>query len=217
MHSHTHTHTHKHTTCMHTHTHSRTHACVHIHSYVIEQKKKCHKAWQPSITKLYPYPAGNQVNDLTTTTSFYQTVFPPSSQLSNQLSQNPLNTHLTSVALVLITSQDKVSWRPNCNRTWYPDDAKNSRTPDLKKTKSMVVNKTVKVKVHITDNQSWNSCRKVASDHEFAFCWVKEPTKEKQTALWPCTIHGHWLQPKQMHRSTRLSFSLNHGLNFVGK
>ena len=47
----------------------------------------------------------------------------------------------------------------------------------------MVVNKTGKVEVHITDNQSWNSCRKVASDHEFTFGLAEEPTKEKHNAL----------------------------------
>ena len=44
----------------------------------------------------------------------------------------------------------------------------------------MVVNKTGKVEGHITDNQSWNSCRKVASDHEFIFGSAKEPTKKKR-------------------------------------
>ena len=55
----------------------------------------------------------------------------------------------------------------------------NGRTPDLQKRKSMVVNKTGKVEVHITDNQSWNSCRKVASDHEFTFGSASVAYKEK--------------------------------------
>ena len=59
----------------------------------------------------------------------------------------------------------------------------NGRTPDLQKRKSMVVNKTGKVEVHITDNQSWNSCRKVASDHEFTFGSAIEPTEKKHDAL----------------------------------
>ena len=50
-------------------------------------------------------------------------------------------------------------------------------------TKSMVANKTGKVEVHVTDSQSWNSCRKVASDHEFTFDSAIEPTKKKHNAL----------------------------------
>ena len=57
-----------------------------------------------------------------------------------------------------------------------------SRTPDLQKTKSVVVNKTGKVEVHISDNQSWNSCRKVASDHELTFGSAIEPAKKKHKA-----------------------------------
>ena len=41
----------------------------------------------------------------------------------------------------------------------------------MQKTKSMVVNKTGKVEVQITDSQSWNSYREVASDHEFTFSY----------------------------------------------
>ena len=73
---------------------------------------------------------------------------------------------------------------------------KNSRTSDLHKTKSMVVKKTGKAEVHIIDNQSWNSCRKVASDHEFTFSSASKPTEKNHNALWSCTIHGHLLQPK---------------------
>ena len=47
----------------------------------------------------------------------------------------------------------------------------------------MVVNKTGKVEVHITDNQSWNSCHEMASDHEFTFGSAAEPTKKKHNAL----------------------------------
>ena len=52
----------------------------------------------------------------------------------------------------------------------------------MRKTTSVVVKETGKVEleVHITDNQSWNSCRKVASDHEFTFGSAKEPTKKKE-------------------------------------
>ena len=96
------------------------------------------------------------------------------------------------------------------NRTWCPYDANTcSRTSDLQKTKFVVVNKTWKVEVHITDNQSWNSCHRVVSDPEFILGSPIEPIKHN--ALWPCTIHGHLLQPKQgapavqMHLSTRLS------------
>ena len=55
----------------------------------------------------------------------------------------------------------------------------------MQKTKSMdvTVNKTGKVEVHITDNQSWNSCCKVASDHKFAFGSATEPTEKKRNAL----------------------------------
>ena len=59
----------------------------------------------------------------------------------------------------------------------------NIGTPDLQKAKSMVVNETEKVEVHITDNQSWNSCSKVASDHEFTFISAVVPTKKKYNAL----------------------------------
>ena len=43
------------------------------------------------------------------------------------------------------------------------------RTPDLQRTKSMVMNKTGKVEVHVIDNQSWNSCDTLVSDHEVTF------------------------------------------------
>ena len=49
----------------------------------------------------------------------------------------------------------------------------------MQKTKSMVLNETGKAVVHVTDNQSWNSCGKVASDHEFTFGSAREPTKKK--------------------------------------
>ena len=57
------------------------------------------------------------------------------------------------------------------------------QTPGLQKTKSMVVNITGKVEVHFTDNDSWNSCRKVAFDQEVTFGSAIEPTKKKHNAL----------------------------------
>ena len=93
----------------------------------------------------------------------------------------------------------------------------------LQKTKPMVVNKTRKVEIHVADNQPRNSCMKAASDHGFTFGSAIEPTKKKHNALWPCTVHGHLLQPQHgasavwIHWPTRLSFVLNQGLNFVGK
>ena len=50
----------------------------------------------------------------------------------------------------------------------------------MQKTKSVVVNKTGKGEVQVTNNRSWNSCRKVASDHELTFDSAIEPTKSKQ-------------------------------------
>ena len=55
--------------------------------------------------------------------------------------------------------------------------------PDMQKIKSVAVNRTGKVEVHITDNQSWNSCGRVASDHVFTFGSAIEPTRKKQDAL----------------------------------
>ena len=59
----------------------------------------------------------------------------------------------------------------------------------MQKTKSVGVNKTAKVEVHITDYQSWNSCRKVASDHEFTFGSAIESTKK----ISPGTAAVKWL------------------------
>ena len=42
-----------------------------------------------------------------------------------------------------------MSWRPDCKRTRCSDDVKNSRTPDLQKTKSEGVNETGKVEVQL--------------------------------------------------------------------
>ena len=96
-----------------------------------------------------------------------------------------------------------------------------TRTPELKKTKSVAVNKTGKVEVHITDNQSWSSCHKVASHHEFTSRSAKEPTKKK--SLYALILYYTWpLQPKLgapavwTHRSMHLSSVMNWGLNFVG-
>ena len=67
--------------------------------------------------------------------------------------------------IFLRTLQDKVSWRPTFDKTWCLDWCKN-RTPDLEKI-SVIVNKTWKVEIHITDNQSLslNSCHREVSDH----------------------------------------------------
>ena len=61
----------------------------------------------------------------------------------------------------------------------------------MQTTKSVVVNKTGKVEVHFTNNQSWNSCRKMASDHEFTFDLATQPTKKKHNAL-ALTVHYTW-------------------------
>ena len=53
----------------------------------------------------------------------------------------------------------------------------------MQKTKSMVVNITGKVEVQFTDNESWNSCRKMAFDYEVTFDSATEPTKKKHNAL----------------------------------
>ena len=111
---------------------------------------------------------------------------------------------------------DTVSW-------W----CENSRTPDLEKTKStgnktwQAENKIWKVWVHVTDNESWNSCCRVVCNHESTFSSAVKPTKHN--VLWPCTIRGRLLLPKHgvpavwMHLSTPLSFALTWGLNSVEK
>ena len=43
--------------------------------------------------------------------------------------------------------------------------------------------KKEKVEVHITDNQPWNRCYKVASDHEFTFGLAIESTNKKHNVL----------------------------------
>ena len=53
----------------------------------------------------------------------------------------------------------------------------------MQKTKPVILNTIGKVKVDIIDDQSWNSCHKVASDHEFTFRSAIEPTKKKDNAL----------------------------------
>ena len=78
-------------------------------------------------------------------------------------------------------------------------------TRHVQKTKSLVVNKTGKVEVHITDNQSWNSCPTVASDHELTFGSAIQPTKKKHNALltvyytWPLTSAKHGASGICMH------------------
>ena len=53
----------------------------------------------------------------------------------------------------------------------------------MRKTESVVVNKTGKVEVHITENQSWNSRGKEVSDHEFTFGSATGPTKKRHNEL----------------------------------
>ena len=118
---------------------------------------------------------------------------------------------------------DKVSLRPNFHRTRCPSDAKTVGHQTCRKHNPWLWTKQEKLEVHMTDNQTWNSCRKVASDHELTFGSATEPAENKHNALWPCTIHGHLLQPEhgasvvRMYWSTRLSFVLNRGLSLVGK
>ena len=50
----------------------------------------------------------------------------------------------------------------------------------MNKTGEVEVHITDIPEVHITDNQSWNSCHKVASDHDYRLI---EPTKKKHNAL----------------------------------
>ena len=77
-----------------------------------------------------------------------------------------------------------MSWKPDFNRIGCPYDATTVGHKTWKKTKPMVVYKPGKVEIHnhITDNQSWNSCHKVASDHEFVSGSAKEPTKKRDNA-----------------------------------
>ena len=79
--------------------------------------------------------------------------------------------------------------KPKFDRTQCPWWCKNSRTSDLQKTKSVVVNRTGKVEVHITDNQSWNSCHKVASDNEFTFSSAVVPTKKNSIMHHDCALY----------------------------
>ena len=111
-----------------------------------------------------------------------------------------------------------VSWSPNFNCTWCPDDAKTIGHQTWREKKSVVVN--MKSYVHITNNQSWNSCQGVVYDHEVTFCSAFQPIKHD--ALWPCTIYGCSLQPKHgvpaiwMHLSTHQYSAWTRGLNLVG-
>ena len=77
------------------------------------------------------------------------------------------------------------------------------------------MDKTGKVEVHITDNQSWNSCRKVVADREFTFGTAIDLQRKSAMHSDCALIHGHLLQPKHgvsavwMLWSTCLSFALN--------
>ena len=59
---------------------------------------------------------------------------------------------------------DKVSWRPNFDRTHCPGDAKAVGHQTCRKP-NLCLGTEQKIEVHITDHLSWNSCCKVVSDH----------------------------------------------------
>ena len=82
-----------------------------------------------------------------------------------------------------------MSWRPNFDRTQCPDNAKNSRIPDVQKTKSVLANKTGKAEAHVADSQSWNSCHRVVSDYKFAFSSAKKKKKKLTKHIWALTVH----------------------------
>ena len=86
------------------------------------------------------------------------------------------------VARFLIILYDKVSWRPNLigHGVQMMQKQQDAR---LKQNKIHGCEQNRQVEVHITDIQSWNSCRKVASDCEFTFDSAIEPTKKKHNAL----------------------------------
>ena len=76
-----------------------------------------------------------------------------------------------------------MSWRPHFDRTRCSDDAKTVGLQTCRKQNPVVVNKTAKVEVRITDNQFRNCCSKVASDHECTFGSATEPTEKTHDAL----------------------------------
>ena len=82
------------------------------------------------------------------------------------------------VAHFLSTLLDKMSWGPNFNRTWCPDDVKTVGHQACRKQNPWLWTKQLNLKVDITDDQSWKSYCKVASDHEFAVGWTIQPTKK---------------------------------------
>ena len=82
-----------------------------------------------------------------------------------------------------------------------------------------------KVEVLTTNNQYWNSCCRVVSDHEVTFGSAIEPTKHSLMYFDHALYNGHLLHPKygapvvQMCLSTHLCFAQSWGLNldFGGK
>ena len=126
----------------------------------------------------------------------------------------------TNVKPFFSASEDKVFWRPTFKWKQCPDDAKTIGHQTCR-IKILVVNKTWKVEVHNTINQSWNRCHKMVSDHEVSSGSAIQP--KKHNALWPCTIPGRSLQPKHgdppvwMHLSTCPCFAVTWDLNLVGK
>ena len=95
--------------------------------------------------------------------------------------------HQTAVLYIFehLIGQDVLE--PYFNRTWCLDDAKTIGHQTFRKKKSVVVNKTWKVEIRVTDHQSWNSCQKVVCDHEVTFSSASQPTKPD--VLWPCTVY----------------------------
>ena len=99
-----------------------------------------------------------------------------------------------------------------------PDDAKTVRHQTCRTQNPWFWTEHEKLK--FTDSWFCNSCHRVVSVHEVTFSSALQPTKHN--ALWPCSRHGHLLQPKhdahvvQMHWLTRLCFSLTWGFDLMG-
>ena len=113
---------------------------------------------------------------------------------------------LCRVAYFFNTLEGEISWRPNFNRTRCPEKQVGHQT--CRKQNPWLWAKQEKLKfTSLTVSQSWDSCPKKASDHEFTFRSTIEQTKKKHNALWPCTIHGHLLWPKHGAFAVRMHCS----------